>query len=161
MFKADLFSDLIESPTVKEVSRYSSALRLGFSLVRENGLLTVNHILAIQKELDQNKAGFRKLPGTELKNQQSGETIYTPPQDHDTIVRLMTDLENFINDDSLCDADFLTKIAVVHLQFESIHPFYDGNGRTVRIINILYLVAKELLNIPVLYLSRYIIENKS
>ncbi|HEY1405393.1 MAG TPA: Fic family protein, partial [Spirochaetota bacterium] len=106
-------------------------------------------------------AGFRKLPGTELKNEQTGETVYVPPQHHDDIVRLMGNLESFINDDSMYRADPLVKLAIIHHQFESIHPFYDANGRTGRIINVLYLVQKELLDIPVLYLSRYFVRNKS
>lgn len=128
--------------------------------MRKSRLLTVNHILEIHKELEQNDAGIRKLPGTELKNEQTGATIYTPPQNHEDIIRLMSNLERFINDETLTDLDPLVKMAVIHYQFESIHPFYDGNGRTGRIINILYLVAKGLLDIPILYLSRYIISNK-
>jgi Fic family protein len=107
-----------------------------------------------------NSAGFRKLPGTALKNTTTGETIYTPPQDYNTIQELMTNLEKFINDDTLSDFDPLVKMAIIHYQFESIHPFYDGNGRTGRIINVLYLVIKDLLDIPILYLSRYIIKHK-
>lgn len=161
MFKADLFSNYIKSPNAKEVSRYSSALILGYSLVKKDKLLTINHILEIQKTLEQHRAGFRKLPGTELKNDKTGQVIYTPPQDHKVIIELMKELEIFINDESLYEVDALIKMAVAHLQFEVIHPFYDGNGRTGRIINILFLVAKGLLNIPVLYLSRYIIKNKA
>lgn len=161
LFKAELFVDQLTSQSAKEVQNYANALRKGFELVRRNKILTDNHILEIQEELEQNKAGYRKLPGTELKNQNTGETIYTPPQDFDTINRLMQNLSDFINDDSLCDVDALVKIAIIHHQFESIHPFYDGNGRTGRIINILYLVIKELLDLPVLYLSRFIIQNKA
>lgn len=153
--------NFIKSPAAKEVGHYAVALQGGFAKVRESRLLTTNHILEIHKELEQNDAGIRKLPGTELKNEQTGATVYTPPQDHREIVRLMGNLEQFINDDSISDLDPLVKMAVIHYQFESIHPFYDGNGRTGRIINILYLVAKDLLHIPVLYLSRYIIRNKS
>ncbi len=101
------------------------------------------------------------MPGTVLRNEQSGEAVYTPPQDHAEIVDLMTNLEQFINDPEFCDADPLVKMAVIHFQFESIHPFHGGNGRTGRIINILYLVIQGLLDIPALYLSRYIIEHKS
>ncbi|HEV7346781.1 Fic family protein [Telluribacter sp.] len=160
LFKAELFTDLLTSPAAKEVQRYASALKKGFALVREQKLLTQRHILAIQEELEHNQAGFRRLPGTTLRNQQTGEVVYTPPQEPQVIVELMRNLERFINDDSLLDADPLVKMAVIHYQFESIHPFYDGNGRTGRIINILYMVLKELLNLPVLYLSRYIIQHK-
>jgi Fic family protein len=161
LYKSELFSNFIKSPAAKEVGNYAIALQKGFAKVREIRLLTTNHILEIHKELEQNNAGIRKLPGTELKNEQTSETVYTPPQNHQDIVRLMANLEQFINNDSLSDIDPLVKMAVIHYQFESIHPFYDGNGRTGRIINILYLVAKDLLHIPVLYLSRYIIKNKS
>ena len=161
MYKADLFSDFIQNPAAKEVGQYAEALRSGFESVKRSNLLTVNHICEIQKLLENNSAGIRKLPGTKLKSQQTGKTIYTPPQDYNQILELMTNLEQFINDDSICEADYLIKMAVIHFQFESIHPFYDGNGRTGRIINILYLVAKGLLDIPILYLSRFIIQNKN
>ena len=122
-------------------------------------LLTNRHILQIQAELERNDAGFRKLPGTALKDG-GGRTVYTPPQDPADIVALMGDLERFINDDALFDADPLIKMALIHHQFESIHPFYDGNGRTGRIINVLYLVKHGLLDIPVLYLSRHIVRDQ-
>ena len=109
------------------------ALRVGYGLVRKTGLLTANHMLEIQAELEQNHAGLRKLPGTTLKTG-SGAVVCMPPQDPAQIVALMTDLERFINDDSAFDADPLIKMAVAHHQFESIHPFYDGNGRTGRIV---------------------------
>ncbi len=144
----------------KEVINYSDALKYGFELVRNHELLTANNILNIHGILEPNKQGFRKLPGTVLKNG-SGETVYTPPQNYDDIVDLMTNIEKYINDDDFQNIDPLIKMPIIHYQFESIHPFYDGNGRTGRIINILYLVQKGLLNIPVLYLSRYIIENKA
>lgn len=161
MYKAELYDDLTVSSAAKEVQRYALALQTGFNKVKERGLLTSNQILEIQQILESNDAGFRKLPGTGLKNLTTGETVYTPPQDHDTIIRLMNNLEKYINDDTNSEIDPLIKMAIIHYQFESIHPFYDGNGRTGRIINILYLVQKDLLDIPVLYLSRYIIKTKS
>ena len=161
LYKAGLFSDFIGGPAAKEVNRYAVALRKGFELVRDNQLLTTNLILEIHRELEQNHGGIRKLPGTDLKNAQTGEVVYTPPQDHEEIKHLMSNLEQFINDDTMCEVDPLIKMAVIHYQFESIHPFYDGNGRTGRMINILYLVLEDLLNLPVLYLSRYIIRSKS
>jgi Fic family protein len=161
MYKAGLYADFISSSAAKEVQNYAEALRIGFSLVKKDQLLTSSHILTIQKTLEKNEAGFRKLPGTDLKNQATGETIYVPPQEHQIILDLMRNLENYINDDTLSDVDPLIKMAVLHYQFESIHPFYDGNGRTGRIINILYLVLKDLLDFPILYLSQYIIETKS
>jgi Fic family protein len=161
MYKAELFSGLVSSSAAKEVQSYAEALRTGFSLVKKNHLLTCNHILAIQEILEGNDAGFRKVPGTDLKNEKTGEIVYVPPQDNATIIKLMQNLESYINDDALSDVDPLVKMAVIHHQLESIHPFYDGNGRAGRIINILYLVLKGLLDIPILYLSQYIIETKS
>ena len=111
--------------------------------------------------VEQNNAGYRKLPGTKLLNDKTGAIVYTPPQDAATIEALMANLEIFMNDDSMMDTDPLIKMAIIHHQFESIHPFYDGNGRTGRIINILYLIQKKLLDLPILYLSRYIINNKA
>ncbi len=161
LFKLGLFKEMQTSPATKEVQNYAIALKKGFQLVQKSGMLTSNTILEIQSELVKHKAGYRKLPGTELKNNQTGETVYTPPQNADDILRLMNNLEKYINDDHISPIDPLIKMAVIHHQFESIHPFYDGNGRTGRILNILYLVQKKLLNIPVLYLSRYIIKNKN
>jgi Fic family protein len=160
LFKDDLFPDSPSNPAAKEVLRYRQALRVGFDAVRRHGLLTVNHMLDIQQTLERNNAGLRRLPGTALKDGR-GRTVYTPPQEYDAIVGLMSDLEHFINDPDMFDADPLIKMALLHLQFESIHPFYDGNGRTGRIINVLYLVKEGLLDIPVLYLSRYIVRTKA
>jgi Fic family protein len=159
LFRAELFSKHISRET-KEVLNYANSLRLGFRLVKENGFLSNNFVLQIQAALEQNNAGFRKVPGTVLKNDQTGDVVHTPPQDYDTIVPLMNNLENFINNNDI-DIDVLVKMAIIHHQFETIHPFYDGNGRTGRIINILYLVLNGLLDFPVLYLSRYIILNKA
>lgn len=145
----------------KEVHSYAEALKTGFAEVINTGLLTNNIILELQATIEQNNAGFRRLPGTALKNQQTGEVVYEPPQHPDEILRLMGNLEQFINNNDLCDWDPLIKMAVIHHQFESIHPFYDGNGRTGRIINILYLVQQRLLDSPVLYLSRYINQHKA
>ena len=161
LYKADLFAEYLNNPAAKEVSRYATALKTAFEQVRRDRLISINRIVDTHQVLEQNDAGIRRLPGTALKNERTGETVYTPPQEHGEITRLMGNLEQFINDDALCDADPLVKMAVIHHQFESIHPFYDGNGRTGRIINILYLVAKGLLEIPVLYLSRYVIRNKA
>jgi Fic family protein len=160
LYKSLLFENLFVNASAKEVSLYADALKQGFDLVRKNKIISQNHILKIQKTLEQNDAGYRKLPGTSLKNESTGETVYTPPQDFDTITKLMKNLIDFINDDSMSDLDALIKMALIHFQFETIHPFYDGNGRTGRIINILYLVQQGLLDLPVLYLSRFIIRNR-
>jgi len=160
LYRSNLQLEKAISPAAKEVQNYISALKKGFELVKRNGVLTSNNIIEIQEALEQNNAGFRKVPGTNLKNQRTGEIIYTPPQNGKEIKELMDNLERFINDEALTDYDVITKMAIIHFQFESIHPFYDGNGRTGRIINLLYLVLNELLEIPILYLSRYIIKNK-
>ena len=161
LYKSELNLDSFKSLEAKEVQNYISALKKGFELIKTKGLITNNIIIEIQKELEGNSTGFRKLPGTALKNSSTGETIYTPPQDINEINKLMTNLEKFINDPSMCDYDPIIKMAIIHYQFESIHPFYDGNGRTGRIINILYLIIEKLQNLPILYLSNYIIQNKS
>ena len=144
----------------KEVQSYQSALMKGFNLIQQDKVFKNSHILEIQKRLERNNAGFRRQSGTTLQNQE-GEIKYIPPQHYDDIVRLMSNLERYINDDSLHDIDPLIKMAIIHYQFESIHPFYDGNGRSGRIVNILYLVYKELLDVPILYLSGYIVKNKA
>lgn len=159
LFKDDVHPEAFANPAAKEVLRYRQALRFGFEQVRTSGLMTVNHIVGIQSELERNNAGFRKLPGTALKDG-AGLTVYTPPQNPDEIIALMAALERFINDSEGFGVDPLIKMALIHHQFESIHPFYDGNGRTGRIMNVLYLVKEGLLEIPVLYLSSHIVRNK-
>jgi len=162
------------SPAAKEVVSYRTALWQGYELVKSREMLTTNMIVEIQETIEKNRAGIRKLPGTVLRNERTGETVYTPHRLHGRAVceandqpageaeirELLSNLEKYINED-YNDIDALIKLAVIHYQFESIHPFYDGNGRTGRIINMLYLVLKELLDSPILYLSRYIIRNKS
>ncbi len=148
------------SPATKEVERYREALYEGYRAVRERGLLTSSVIRRIQATLEGNDAGFRSQTGTTLQNQH-GEVVYTPPQDRGEIERLMANLEQFINEDGMCELDPLIKMAIIHHQFESIHPFYDGNGRTGRIVNVLYLVQQGLLDLPILYLSGYIVRNKA
>ena len=147
------------SHATKEVQSYSRALLKGFDLVKENSLLLTRHIVDIQQELEGNVAGIRKQSGTVLKNQATGEVIHTPPQEESTIRKLLDNLEQYINTNDGIDP--LIKMAIIHYQFETIHPFYDGNGRTGRIINILYLVLNELLDLPILYLSSYIIKHKA
>jgi len=159
LFRDDVFPERTGSAEAKEVLRYRQALWVGFNAVRASGLLTNTHIVQIQAELERNDAGFRRLPGTTLQDG-AGRVVYTPPEP-DQVVGLMGDLERFINDDSLFGVDPLIKMALIHHQFESIHPFYDGNGRTGRIVNVLYLVKEGLLEIPVLYLSRYIVRTKA
>lgn len=151
--------DKVLNAATKEVFNYREAILHGFYQVRAKGVLTNSVIKEIQQILEKNDAGFRTVPGTKLKRSDE-VVVYTPPQDGNDIVRYMDNLEQFINDDSLSDLDPLIKMAIIHHQFESIHPFYDGNGRTGRIVNVLYLVLTGLLDLPILYLSRYITQNK-
>ncbi len=158
LFRAGLdVSDITNE--AKEVQNYRQALLKGYELVTSNKLLLKKYIIEIQQELEQNDAGVRKQSGTVLKNAATGEVVFTPPQDYETIQELLDNLERYINEEN--EIDPLINMAIIHYQFESIHPFYDGNGRTGRIINILYLVLKDLLELPILYLSRYIIKNKA
>ena len=160
IYKARLFENFITNAAAKEVSLYADALIKSYNMIKNENMLTTETILTIQKILVNNNAGFRKLPGTKLINDNTGEIVFIPPQNYNDILILMDNLISFINDDSLCSADPLIKMALMHYQFETIHPFYDGNGRTGRILNVLYLVLKDLLDLPILYLSRYIINSK-
>jgi len=143
----------------KEVANYQAGLSIGYEKIQQYNLLTLNTLLDIQAEIENNQAGFRKVIGTVLKNEHTGEVVYSPPEPN-FIPDLMDNLEQLINTE-VEQIDPLVMIAVIHHQFESIHPFYDGNGRTGRIINILYLVKAGLLDSPILYLSRYINHTKS
>jgi Fic family protein len=146
------------SGAAKEVQHYVTALRVGTAIVKQEGLIRLSTILAVQEEIEQNRAGLRKLPGTALKNQATGQVIYEPPQNPEDIARLMDELITFIHGDD--DLDPLLRMAIAHHQFETIHPFYDGNGRTGRVLNLLMLQRDGLLDLPVLYLSRYITSTK-
>lgn len=149
-----------QNPAAKEVVNYRKALWKGYEAIKNTQILTINMMVEIQQNIENNRAGIRKLPGTVLKNEATGEVVYTPPSGEQEIMALLSNLESYMNDDH-DEIDPLIKLAVIHHQFESIHPFYDGNGRTGRIINVLYLVRKELLDSPILYLSQYIIRNKT
>ena len=159
----DIYKVLTESgykeQNAKEVVNYRNAIWTGFEQIKKDGYINTNTIVKIQSMVEHNNAGIRKLPGTELKNSITGETIYTPPQNEQEIRAYLKNLEDFINDDK-DNIDPLIKVCLIHYQFESIHPFYDGNGRTGRILNILYLVLNKLIDSPILYLSKYINETK-
>ena len=150
----------IVSAEAKEVHSYAEALLDGYKTIKKTGLLTNNTLVKLQGYIEGNDAGFRKQAGTALVNEATQEVVHTPPQTYDEVVRLMADLEAFINDDTLSDYDDLVKMTLIHHRFESIHPFYDGNGRTGRILNILYLSKQGLLNAPILCLSSYLNRNK-
>jgi Fic family protein len=160
LFQGDVVSGHFPSAAAKEVHHYAAALKIGLARVREQKFLRLTDVLEIQAALEQNRAGLRKLPGTVLKNQQTGDVVYEPPQPPE-INRLMTNFLEHFHRDEPGDPDPLVRMAVLHYQFESIHPFYDGNGRTGRILNLLHLVLHGMLDLPVLYLSRYIVRHKA
>jgi len=161
LFRADVAKGEKVNQSAKEVENYRVALRESYLQTRDSGLIRVKDILRIQEIIEPNKAGIRTIPGTVIGNAITKQVIYTPPQHPDEIKALLSNLVDYINDETLSELDPLIKMAVIHHQFESIHPFYDGNGRTGRIINILYLVKNDLLELPILYLSRYIVRTKT
>ena len=142
------------------MSTYADALMEVFEIVKQRNLITEGMIKEIYHHIKHNDADYTTTPGKKLINEKTKESVYTPPQTIDEIQLYMRNLERFINDDTLSDLDPLVKMAIIHHQFESIHPFGDGNGRAGRVLNILYLVAQGLLNMPILYLSRYVNQNK-
>jgi len=162
LYKQQLDIPQFNNAAAKEVGRYSEALKLGHERIKSKGQLTLDDLVAIQAALviGEPGPGIRTRPGTKVVNQATGEVIYTPPQDHDQIVELLERLIAFFNEAAEQNLDPLMRMALIHYQFEKIHPFYDGNGRTGRILNLLYLVQHGLLDLPVLYLSRYIVRNK-
>ncbi len=163
LFKQELDIPQFNSAAAKEVGRYSEALKLGFGRIASKGQLTLDDLVAIQAALiiGEPGPGIRTRPGTIVGNRATGEVIYTPPQDYDQIVELLERLLIFFNEPTDEGVDPLARMVLIHYQFEKIHPFYDGNGRAGRIMNLLYLVQHGLLDLPILYLSRYIVRNKA
>ncbi|MBN1537651.1 MAG: Fic family protein [Anaerolineales bacterium] len=163
LFKQELDIPQFDNAAAKEVGRYSKALKLGYERILSKKQLTLDDLIAIQAVLviGEPGPGIRTKPGTKVVNRATGEVVHTPPQDHDQIVELLEMLLVFYNQAPDQSYDPLIRVALIHHQFEKIHPFYDGNGRTGRILNLLYLVQHGLLDLPILYLSRYIIRNKS
>src|SRR5690554_1476202 len=159
LYKALTVNKTHISPETKEVVNYRKAIFQGYDLAKSQGFIKVNDIVSIQQELVDNTAGIRSTPGTMLKNDTTGEIVYTPPQDKIEILDLLSNFINHYNQQD--ELSPLINLAILHYQFESIHPFYDGNGRTGRIINILYLILNELIDVPILYLSSYLIKNKT
>lgn len=160
LYRSSFAERQFASPSAKEVYAYAEALKSGFHELQKTGLITIKSLLRVQEIIEMNNAGIRKLPGTVLRNELTGQTVYTPPQSGDEIVALLSNLERFINEADVYNIDPLIKMAIIHHQFESIHPFYDGNGRTGRILNLLYLIQQGLLKIPILYISKYIISHR-
>jgi Fic family protein len=163
LFKQELDIPQFNNAAAKEVGRYSEALKLGFERIISKGQLTLDDLVAIQSTLviGEPGPGIRTRPGTIVGNSATREVIYTPPQDRDQIVELLERLLIFFNEVVDGGLDPLVRMALIHYQFEKIHPFYDGNGRTGRILNLLYLVQHGMLDLPILYLSRYIVREKS
>ncbi len=158
----DLYKSIVadkkhENAATKEVLSYKEALWLGLEWLNERQFITTNLCIEIVRCIKQNSAGIRVTPGTTLSNAH-GEVIYTPPEGEDLLREKLKNLEVFINEDKSFDP--LIKLALIHYQFEAIHPFSDGNGRTGRILLLLFLRLENLLNVPALYLSGYIIKNK-
>lgn len=158
LFRAAHHIDDEPTPATKEALRYSFALREGVRTLKDRPL-SAKTAITVCSTLQGSEARIRTTPGTYIGNPQTGERRYTPPEGYDTIVGHLSAWENYIYSEH--DVDDLVKMALLHYQFEAIHPFHDGNGRTGRIINILFLLQQALLELPVLYLSGYIVENKS
>ena len=160
----EIFKEMTYSksnPASKEVLNYRQAMLTGFNLLKENGFISINHIIQIHHIVESEVGDLRKLPGTVIMNTKTGEVLHTPPQNQEEIEEYLSNLEKYINIPELQDIDPILKMAVIHFQFESIHPFYDGNGRTGRMLNILYLTLAKKIDLPILYLSKYINQNRS
>jgi Fic family protein len=161
LFQADVFPDAPVSAAAKEVALYREALRLGYARLHEtDGLILNSTLIEMFQRLKGRADGFRSTPGTALRNAATGEIVFVPPQDSREIVSAMSALERFVNDGGQHRLDPLVRMALIHHQFESIHPFPDGNGRIGRILNVLFLVSTGLLDTPILYLSRHVMRTK-
>lgn len=158
--QAELFTADKLSPEQKETKNYKKALLFGFDQVKKRNFLTTNDFIEIQRELGLKHPGIRNLSGTKIGNRKTGEVHYTPPDGEQLIRDLLKNFEEYYNEESN-DPDYLIKMAVLHYQFEAIHPFFDGNGRTGRILMVLHLVVHDCLLSPTLFISRYINQNRS
>jgi Fic family protein len=159
LFQASIAGKMIDNLATKEVIHYKDALWYAVESLKKKPVLTTNLFIAIVQIIKENQSGIRNLPGTQLKNPSSNKIVYTPPEGVDIIRQKLKSLENFINIET--DIDPLIKLALIHYQFEAIHPFFDGNGRTGRIILLLYLKISGLMELPSLYLSSYILKHKN
>lgn len=157
LYQAVVADKKFDNPATKEVISYKEAIWLGFSRLERQPFITTNLCIELVQCIKQNTSGIRTTPGTTLSNTQ-GEVIYTPPSGEQVIREKMANLETFISENDSIDP--LIKMAVSHYQFEAIHPFSDGNGRTGRILLLLQLKLEKLLDVPALFLSEYIIEHK-
>lgn len=159
LFKASVADKKNEDYATKEVMHYKDALWYGIEQINKRPILTTNLFIAIMQIIKENQSGIRNAPGTQLTNPANGTIVYTPPEGEEIIREKLKNLEDFIHADDTIDP--LVKMAIIHYQFEAIHPFFDGNGRTGRIILLLYLKMSGLLDLPALYLSDYIIKHKN
>lgn len=159
LFKAFAADTVNTDTSTKEVLRYREALWSGYKALKDKPFLTTNLFISLVQQIKKNSSGIRNTPGTVLTSAADGAVVYSPPEGEIVIRDKLKNLEDFIHAED--DLDILVKLAVMHYQFEAIHPFSDGNGRTGRIINILYLVLKGLLDAPVLYLSREILRRRN
>ena len=159
LFRATVADQKIEDAATKEVMHYKDALWYGVNQIKKKHILTTNLFISIMRIIKENQSGIRNLPGTQLKNPVKQQIVYTPPEGENIILEKLKALEIFINLHE--EIDPLVKLALIHYQFEAIHPFFDGNGRTGRIILLLYLKLCGLIDFPALYLSSYILENKN
>ena len=158
LFKfANIDAEQADEPT-KETLRYRTALMEGFKDIQKRPLTTRTAVL-VCRAIKNISLDIRKTPGTALAHQPSGKIIYTPPEGEDVLREKLANLERFLHNEEQLDP--LIRMAAAHYQFEAIHPFTDGNGRTGRILNTLYLIDKKLLNLPILYLSRYINQHRT
>jgi Fic family protein len=159
LFRASVADKKIENLATKEVIHYKDALWYGFEQLNKRPVLNTNLFIAIMRIIKENQSGIRNTPGTKLTNPATGRVIYTPPEGEDVIREKLKDLEVFIHADD--NIDPLVKLALIHYQFEAIHPFADGNGRTGRIIILLYLKLTGLMERPALYMSNYIMSRRA
>ncbi|MDD3623625.1 MAG: Fic family protein [Bacilli bacterium] len=150
-----------QDANTKEVVNYRQAILKGYSDLKEKGFISTNMIVNIHSIIEPNVGGIRKIPGTVIMNTKTKEILHTPPQSEKEILEYMNNLEKYINYPEMHEIDPILKMAMIHYQFESIHPFHDGNGRTGRVLNILYLILKKQIDLPILYLSKYINKTKS
>ncbi|NRT16430.1 Fic family protein [Flavobacterium sp. 28A] len=159
LFKASIADKKNDNPATKEVMHYKDALWYGVEQIEKRPILTTNLFISLVQIIKENQAGIRNAPGTQLKNPLSNTVVYTPPEGENVIREKLKNLEEFIHAEDTIDP--LVKMAIIHYQFEAIHPFFDGNGRAGRIILLLYLKMTGLLDLPALFLSNYIIEHKA
>ncbi|PKO99364.1 MAG: addiction module protein [Bacteroidetes bacterium HGW-Bacteroidetes-2] len=159
LFKASIAEKKNDNPATKEVMHYKDALWYGVEQINIRPILSTNLFVALVQIIKENKSSIRNTPGTQLKNPITNTVVYTPPEGENIIRDKLKNLEEFIHAED--NIDPLIKMAIIHYQFEAIHPFFDGNGRTGRIILLLYLKMAGILDLPALYLSNYIIQNKN